>query len=101
MVTIRWREGWVPLSANNIGWFVKIKSIHDEELEGMWDGSCINCLRPLVEEKESICTPSLLDMSYLHQFEDRALKSPVVMGIDWLIDWFIAFIKISKLLFID
>ena len=52
----------------------------------MWDGSCINCLRPLVEEKESICTPSLLDMSYLHQFEDRALKSPVVVGIDWLID---------------
>ena len=71
--------------------------MHDEDLESMWVGSYINCSRPWVEVTESICTPSLFDMSYIHQFDDRALKSPIIMEIAsfWLD---IAFIKTSKFL---
>ena len=46
-------------------------------------GSHINFSRPCVEVTESVCTPSLLDMSYLHQFHDRALKSPIIMEIHY------------------
>ena len=91
---LEWREGWVPLSITKFGWFMKIKSIHDEELESMWVGSYINCSRPWIEVTESICTPSLLDMSYLYQFDDRALKSPIIMVSFWLD---IDFTKTSKL----
>ena len=71
--------------------------MHDEELESMWVGSNVNCSRPCVEGTESFCTPSLLDMSYLHQFDVRLLKSPIVMEIAsfWVGT---VFIKTSKLL---
>ena len=47
-----WKEEWVPLSTTTFGWFVKIKSIYDEELESIWVGSRINCSRPCVEPTE-------------------------------------------------
>ena len=73
--------GGVPLSTTKFGWFVKIRSIHDEELESVWVCSHINCSRPFVEVTKSICTLLLLDMSYLHQFHDRTLKSLITMEI--------------------
>ena len=46
---------------------------------------------------ESICTPSLFDMSYLHQFDDHALKPHIIMEIGPF--WFeIAFTKTLNLL---
>ena len=90
-----WRQEWVPLSTTKFGWFVKIKSVNDEELESMWVDSRISCSRPCIEVTEWICTPSLLDISYLQQFDDRTLKSLIIMEtVSFWLD--IAFIKTSK-----
>ena len=54
-----WREGWTPLLIAKFGWSVKIRSIYDDyELERKWVGSEINCCKPCIVVRDSICVPS-------------------------------------------
>ena len=57
-----------------MGWSVKIKLIHDDELGNIWVGSEIICLKPCAVVKESICVPCV--MSSDHYAGDLALRSP-------------------------
>ena len=41
---------------------------------------------------ESVCTPSLLDVSYLYQFDDRALNHTLLWRLG-LLDWILFLLK--------
>ena len=57
---------------------VKIRSIQEEDSLVIWVGWLIVWLQPQADVKESISCPSAFSLSKLHQFEDLALKSPVI-----------------------
>ena len=53
--------------------------MHDVELFTIWVGSSIICEYPADDVRESSFSPTELVISFFHQFELRALKSPVII----------------------
>ena len=56
-----------------------IRSIHDIELFTKWIGLSIICEYPDDDVRESSYWPTEFVISFFHQFELRALKSPVII----------------------
>ena len=56
-----------------------IRSIHHIELFTIWVGLSIICEYPADDVRESSSWPTELVISFFHQFEQRALKSPVII----------------------
>ena len=56
-----------------------IRSIHDIEIFTTWVGLSIIGAYPVKDVRESIYSPGVLVISFFHQPEQRALKSPVKM----------------------
>ena len=69
------KDGWTPDSISKLGWELKIKSIHEEELFKICVGSLISWCKPFCEVTASIFLPSSLVISLLYQLLDLALKS--------------------------
>ena len=56
-----------------------IRSIHDIELFTIWESLSIICEYLADDVRESSSWPTELVISFFHQFELRALKSPVII----------------------
>ena len=78
----RWLEGWVSHSVTWLGWSVKIKSIQHSDWGSIWLWSGINCIKPCVVVRESICVTYKLAMSLDYHSVDLALKSPKII-VNW------------------
>ena len=66
----------VPLSATEFDWSVKIKSIQEVGAGRRWVDSDIRWLKPCKDVRASSSTVVL---SFFHQEEDLALKSPRII----------------------
>ena len=71
------QDGCTLDSISKFAWDVKIRSIDEEELSKICVGSLITCCRPNCHVTFSIIFPSKLHLSFLYEFFDLALKSPV------------------------
>ena len=58
---------------------MKIKSIHELELDSMCVGSDISWSKLCNDVSASKCVPSVLVLSYFHRVEDLTLKSPKII----------------------
>ena len=72
---------WIPLSTTRFGWSVKSRSIHEGDFGKLWAGSGIIWCKPYVEVKDSIWTPSLVLMPWVHHVFDFTLKFQLVLTI--------------------
>ena len=59
-----------------MGWLVKIKSIQELELDSMCVGSNRSWSKLCNDVRASKCVPSDVVLSFFHQDENLALKSP-------------------------
>ena len=66
----------VPQLTTKLGWLVKIKSIHELELDSVCVCSDITWSKLCNDVSASKCVPSVVVLSPFHQVEDLALKSP-------------------------
>ena len=71
-------DAWTPEFTDKFGWSVKIKSIQEELLVCKCVGSFINWETPFADVNESNFSPSEVLRSSDHQYDDLALKSPVI-----------------------
>ena len=78
-MTFRFRVECVPLSTTKFDWPVKIKSIQDVEVGTRWVGSDMSWWKPCKDVRASRCAPSTVVLSFFHQEEDLALKSPRII----------------------
>ena len=69
----------VPQLTTKLGWLVKIKSIHELELDNMCVGSDKSWSKLCNDVSASKCVPSVVVLSSFHQVEDLTLKSPKII----------------------
>ena len=73
------REECVPLSTTKFDWSVKIKSMQEVEVGRRWVGSDMSWWKPCKDVRASRRAPSTVVLSFFHQEEDLALKSPRII----------------------
>ena len=56
--------------------------MHDIELFTTWVGLSIICVYPAEDVRDQISWPGVLVISFFHQLEQRALRSPVTMEVN-------------------
>ena len=69
----------VPQLPTKLGWQVKIKSIHELELDSLCVGSDISWSKLCNDVSASKCVPSVVVLSSFHQVEDLALTSSKII----------------------
>ena len=69
----------VPLSTTQFDWSVKTKSIQEVEVGRRWVGSDMSWWKPCKDVRASRRAPSTVVLSFFHQEEDLALKSPRII----------------------
>ena len=73
------RDECVPLSTTKFDWSVKIKSMQEVEVGRRWVGSDMSWWKPCKDVRVSRHAPSTVVLSFFHQKEDLALKSPRII----------------------
>ena len=74
------RDECVQLSTTKFDWSVKNKSIQEVEVGRRWVGSVMSWWKSCKNVRASRRAPSTVVLSFFHQKEDLALKSPGIIG---------------------
>ena len=77
------KDGWTPDSIRTLGWELKIKSIHEEELFKVCVGSLIFWSKRFCEIIASVFLPSSTVISLLYQLLELVVKSPRATNKEW------------------
>ena len=73
------RDECVQLSTTKFDWSVKNKSIQEVEVGRRWVGSVMSWWKSCKDVRASRRAPSTVVLSFFHQEEDLALKSPRII----------------------
>ena len=73
------RDECAPLSSTKFDWSVEIKSIQEVEVGRRWVGSVMSWWKSCKNVRASRRAPSTVVLSFFHQEEDLALKSPRII----------------------
>ena len=73
------RDECAPLSTTKFDWSAKIKLIQEVEVGRRWVGSDMGWWKQCKDVKASRRAPSTVVLSFFHQKEDLALKSPRII----------------------